>query len=120
MPPCHQGDVWGVGGEAEALNPRSEHFPAICTTKTLCHVLVRLQFGFVIIPLNQKEVMHTKETPNHCVRRAINHLLLNIKEDIRAPSRKARALKSPLPHNPFISINLAFILGEGEGERVVP
>jgi len=22
----------------------------------MCHVLVRLQFGFVIIPLNQKEV----------------------------------------------------------------
>lgn len=51
----------------------------------MCHVLMRLQFGFVIIPLYQKEVMHTKETPNHRVRRAINHLLLYIKRTSESP-----------------------------------
>lgn len=54
----------------------------------MCHVLVRLQFRFVIIPLNQKEVMHTKETPNHHVRRAINHSLLNIKRTSEHPVGK--------------------------------
>lgn len=36
------------------------------------------------------------------------------------PSRKARVLKSPLfPQNSLISVELAFILGEGEGECMV-
>lgn len=89
---------FGGWGKAEALNSRAAHFPAIGTTKTICHVLVRLQFGFVIIPLHQKEVMHTRETPNHHVRRAINHLLLNIKRTSEHPVGKQgfwKALFSP-------------------------
>lgn len=78
----------GGGGVAEALNSRSEHFPAICTAKTMCHVLMRLPFRFVIIPWYQKEVMHTKETPNHHVRSAINHILLNIKRTSECPVQK--------------------------------
>lgn len=100
-------------GKAEVLSSRLEHFPAICTTNTMCHVLVRLQFRFVIIPLYQKEVMHTKETPNHHVRGAINHLLLNIKRATECPVGKQGFRHLP------VSINFAFILGEDEGEHEV-
>lgn len=79
----------------------------------MCHVPVRLQFRSVIIPLYQKEVMHTKETPNHHVRGAINHLLLNIKRATECPVGKQEF------HHLPIAINFAFILGEDEGEHGV-
>lgn len=103
------------GGKAKVLKSRLEHFPAICTTKTMCHVLVRLQFRFVIIPLYQKEVMHTKETPNHHVRGAINHLPLNIKRATECPVGKQGFWKycfpSPSPH----CNKLCFYFGRGWG-----